>query len=87
MPDIINAIFEFLAAWFLILDVRAIRRDKAVQGFSPLSATFFAVWTGWSTLYYYLLDQHVSCAIALVCLGINIVWLTTVYRFQNRGHG
>ena len=82
MPDIINAIFEIFAGLFLLLDVRAIQRDKEVRGFSPISATFFAVWTLWSAVYYGLLNQPFSCWVAVICFTINLVWLTTVYHYH-----
>ena len=70
------------AGLFLLLDVRAIYRDKEVRGFSPISATFFAVWTTWSAVYYVMLDQYWSAWVATICLAINFLWLHAVYHYR-----
>lgn len=82
--DIINACFEFFAAIVLLLNIRAILKDKTVQGVSILPSVIFCVWGFWNIIYYSSLHQTAS-AIAAGFVGVvNLVWLTLVgyYKFD-----
>ena len=80
--DLINALFEFGGCLALIPSIRAILRDKCVQGFSIYAPIFFTSWGWWNILYYPHLDQFWS-AIAAVLLAItNSIYLVLVFKYR-----
>ncbi len=74
-PDIINGAFEFGGAVALWQNVRAIRRDKRLQGVHWIPALFFAMWGIWGLFYYPHLDQWVSFTGGIALVSVNIIWL------------
>ena len=74
-PDILNGIFELGGSIMLWNNVRAIYKDKAVQGVRVSSTAFFMLWGYWNMFYYPHLDQWWSflggCSITLA----NSVWV------------
>ena len=75
-PDLINGLFEGASSLTIWLNVRAILRDKAVKGFSPVPLIFFASWGYWNLFYYPHLNQWLS-----FFGGVSMVIANTVYIF------
>jgi hypothetical protein len=50
--DIINAIWEFAGAVFMLRAIQVILRDKLVKGIDWTTIFFFASWGLWNTYFY-----------------------------------
>ena len=62
LPDVINGVFEALGGFVVLLNVRAILRDKEVKGVRWSPVGFFSLWGFWNIFYYAHLNQWVSWA-------------------------
>lgn len=82
LPDLVNGLFEFLGAFMILMNVRAIYRDRRLAGVHWGPTVFFTSWGFWNLFYYPHLDQWLSftggCALVLV----NAWWLYLVWRFR-----
>jgi glucose dehydrogenase len=87
--DIANALFNWVAALFVILNAYDIFRQKSVAGHTYPSAIFFAVWAFFSIFYFYGLGQwwtfYANLAMA-VANGALLV-LVFIYRPRKRDDG
>lgn len=84
IPDLINGLFEFFGAFAAYLNVLKIRKDKVVQGYSPLTTVFFSSWGLWNLFYYYHLEQYLSWFGGMAIVLVNIVWLGHVWYYKRR---
>lgn len=74
--DLINALFELSAGFFVFLSVRKTLQDKRVQSVNWLTTAFFAVWGIWNLYYYPSLDQWYS-----FIGGISVAFMNTWWFF------
>lgn len=81
-PDLINGSFEFLGAFVLWQNVRALRRDKVLQGVHWTPTAFFAAWGLWNLFYYPSLDQWFSFWGGVAIVSVNLMWLALVVRYR-----
>jgi hypothetical protein len=81
-PDIANALFELAGAVFLILDCRALHRDKRLRGVYWPGRVFFASWGLWNVLYYPAIAQWFSFSAGLLVLAANAVWCALAWRYR-----
>ena len=79
--DLINGAFELLFGACLWLNVRAILRDKKIDGVSWVPQTLSITWAVWSLLYYPTLGQWWSFAGSCLIVLINGWWLWLVFYF------
>ena len=83
-PDHINAAYEFMGGVMLWQNVWTAYRDKAVQGVSIATTSFFASWGLWNLYYYPHLNQWWSLA-GGICLSIpQCIWLCLLIRYRKR---
>lgn len=83
-PDIINALFEMGGAAFLVLNVRALRRDRVLRGVSAWPVVFFTAWGAWNVYLYPSLGMPLSAAAGVLVLAVNSVWLWMVVDLRRR---
>lgn len=74
-PDMINGSFELMGAFFLLLNVRQLYRDKELNGVHWAPTLFFSTWGVWNLYYYPSLGQWYSFAGGLAIVCINTFWL------------
>lgn len=81
-PDAINGFFELGGALLLLLNVRAILRDREVSGIHWGPTAFFTAWGLWNLFYYPSLDQWFSFAGGVAIVTVNAVWLALVLKYR-----
>lgn len=82
-PDLINGLFEFVAAAFIWMDVRRLRHDRTTRGVYWPGRAFFAAWGLWNLFYYPNLDQWMSFAGGCAIVAVNIWWCTLAWRYRH----
>ena len=82
--DIINGCFELIGGFIYILNIKAIIKDKRVEGVSLLPAFFFSSWGIWNLLYYPSLEQWFSFIGAIGLVIANTTWLILAL-YYNKG--
>ena len=81
--DLINGMFEFAGAGINLLNVRAILRDKKLQGVHWSPYAFFTSWGIWNLWYYPSLDQWFSFVGGAAIVIVNGTWLAlALYYIQ-----
>ena len=91
VPDHINGTFELAGAFFCLLSVLRVIKDKQVHGVSWWHVGFFSGWGFWNLYYYPYLGQWWSFAggVSLVIVNtawvILLIWYDTKQRF-GRAH-
>jgi len=83
-PDAINALFQVLGAFIVLLNVYRVYRDKIVRGVDWRVTAFFVAWGLWNMYYWPHLGQWLSfwAGVAmtlsnLVYLGLMLFYITT----------
>jgi len=82
--DLVNGIFEFSGAGINLLNIRAIIRDKKIQGIHWAPYVFFTSWGIWSLWYYSSLDQWFSFLGGIAIAIVNAIWLTLVLYYIHK---
>jgi len=82
--DATNAVFETIGALVVLLNVRALLRDRRIAGVHWAPTVFFTTWGIWNVLYYPALGQWASAAAGVLLALANIAWLVLVWRFRPR---
>lgn len=83
MNDIINAMFELLAGFFVALHCLKLFKDKQVRGASIWATSFFTLWGFWNIYYYPSLDQWWSMFGGIAVVTMNIVWVGLMWKYRN----
>lgn len=81
-PDAINGLFETFGGIAIFGHVRAILRDKAVQGLNPIACVFFTSWGYWNLYYYPHLDQWLSFIGGLLIVAGNTWWVALILKYR-----
>lgn len=82
--DLMNACFEFIGAFFVWSNVRALLRDRSVAGVN-LSVTGFYIAWGCSNVYYYTLLEHWWSLVGdLGIVSANVVWLVLALYYRRQ---
>lgn len=79
--DMVNGLFEFVAACFLFLNVLKLHKDKQIRGVSPWPVVFFTAWGFWNIHYYPSLGQFWSMIGGLFVVSVNMIWLFQVAMY------
>ena len=74
-PDLVNSLFEWGGALFMILNIRRLHHDKVVRGVDWRVTAFFTVWGFWNLYYYPALDQWLSFAATLGIVTGNTIYM------------
>lgn len=85
-PDMTQAAFEFGSACFQVLNVRAIRRSRAITGVHWIPTAFFAAWGVYNLWFYAMLNLPLAWWAGLSITLINLIWLGHVcYYASSKG--
>lgn len=85
-PDLVNALFQCLGGWIILLNVKCILHDKMVRGVDWRTLAFFTTWSAWNLYYYMHLSQWWSLAAGLLMLGSNALYLgLMIYYTKHEG--
>lgn len=79
--DLVNAIFESLAGFFILASCRRLYIDKRVRGVSWLQVAFFTSWGIWNLVYYPSLGQWLSFAGGVVLAATNLLYLSMMIYY------
>lgn len=82
LPDLVNGAFEFAGACFNLINIRALLRDKRVQGVHWAPTLFFTSWGAWNIYYYPSLDQWASFTGGLFIVATNLTWISLVFAYR-----
>lgn len=82
--DGVNASFEIIAGFLLLLNVREIVRTKTVKGVHLAPAIFFTIWGMWNIFYYPMLKQPISFYAALLVVAANGAWVILAVYYKNK---
>lgn len=82
--DVINGLFEFLGAPFILLSVIKLYKQKQVKGVSWVHAVFFTIWGWWNLFYYPSLGQWISFAGGIAIVVTNSLWLVQMLYYSRR---
>jgi hypothetical protein len=74
-PDLFNATIEFVGALFQVMNVRALLRDRQIQGVSWVPTLFFWSWGIWNLYFYSHLQQWASLIGGIALTSVNLIWL------------
>src|SRR5690349_13610183 len=85
--DLVNGLFEAIGAACVLMNVRALLRDRHIAGVHWAPTVFFTAWGAWNVVYYPTLDQWFSTAGGSLLLLANLWWIFLVWRFRPRAIG
>lgn len=84
MEDLINAGFEIVAGFMVLLHCRTLLKDKMVKGVNVLATAFFTGWGVWNLHYYPHLEQMWSFYASLLLVAANTLWLTMMLHYKRK---
>lgn len=84
MADLINALLEGMAGFFILVSIREAWSRRDVSGIHWVHALYFTAWGAWNLFYYPYLDQWYSAACAILVFGVNAFYLFTVIKFRRK---
>jgi hypothetical protein len=84
MADLINALFEGLAGFFILASIRDAWKSRQAIGIHPLHVAYFTAWGFWNLYYYAHLDQWLSWACGILVAIVNSFYLYTVIKFRRK---
>ena len=81
-PDMINAGFEVFGTVGVLVNCRAVFRDKRWAGLSPSVSFGFCLWGFWNIFYYGDLQQPFSvvASVGVACANSLYLYMLWVYR-------
>lgn len=82
--DATNAFFELVGALLMVLNIRAVLRDKMVRGVNWLVIAFFASWGFWNLFYYPHLGQWLSFAAGVLLVTGNTVYAALLVYYVRK---
>lgn len=80
-PDVLNAGFELVGAFFTWQNFKRIRRDKGYAGIYWPAVVFFTSWGLWNLFYYPHLGQWWSATAGLALFVCNCCWLGGMWYY------
>lgn len=80
--DYVNASFEFISGFMVLLHCKNVIRDKAVAGVSIPATAFFALWGMWNVFYYPQLDQFFSAIAGVFICFANCLWVYLLLKYK-----
>lgn len=84
LPDLVNAAFEALGGFIILLNVRRILKDRLVRGADWRVMAFFTAWGLWNLYYYPHLGQWWSFAAGTWIAVVNAVYLALMVHFVHK---
>lgn len=80
--DLINGLFECVFGLLRLVDVRAIIRDKKIQGVSWLPVSIAVGWGFWNLLFYPIHHLWWSFWGGIFIVTTNCTWLWFVFKYR-----
>lgn len=77
----INAGFESFSGLLMLLNCRALYRDKGYQGINIVAQVGFTAWGFWNLFYYPHLGQWMSFCGGLVLVLANVLWIALAFYY------
>ncbi len=81
-PDHITAVFQVLAAGFILMSVLLLHESKIVRGVHRTTVLFFALMGCWNVFYFWHLDQPWSTAAGALVAAANVIWLVQIMHYR-----
>lgn len=86
--DLINGLFEFSGAIFILRNIILLLEEKCVNGVSAISTLYFTSWGCWNLYYYPSLHQMISFWGGVALAITNGIWVILMvyyrYLYKNR---
>lgn len=79
--DIVNAGYESIGGFMILLHCLALYRDKEVKGVSVFATVVFTTWGYWNLYYYPHLNQWASFAGGIVIVTANTLWIAMMFYY------
>ncbi len=83
-PDLLNGTFEFCGAFFILLSILKLHKDKQVRGVHWLQVSYFFAWGLWNLYYYPHLNQWMSFIGGIAVVATNGVWLGQMLYYLHK---
>lgn len=80
--DLANGCFEATGGIMILMNCRALYRDKCFRGVSLLPTLFFTSWGIFNLGYYPHLGQWLSFTGGLTIAIANLIWLSLALRYR-----
>lgn len=78
--DIINSAFYLINCIYWFANIRAILRDKKIDGFVWHIVAFFFVWSVWDLFYLIIAKQQISFYIQLISATEQLIYVALCVR-------
>jgi hypothetical protein len=82
--DLIQALFELGSAVFGLLNIRAIRKSKKLEGVHWAPTAFFTIWGAWNIYFYWYIAYPLAWGAGIAITVVNAVWLGHVYYYWRK---
>lgn|GEM_PF-1237238 len=82
--DAINALFEFGGALVLLLNIRALWRDRKLAGVRIAPTVWYQCWGAWNLVYYFQIGQRLSWFAGFAVFAVNSVWVLLAIAFTRK---
>lgn len=85
-PDVTQAMWEAGSACLQLLNLRAVRRARKVEGVHWLPTAFYFAWGIYNIWFYRVLSLPFAFWASLAITAVNLTWLLHVWYYaRNRG--
>ena len=82
-PDFTNGLFELFASLFVILNIRAVLKDRSVKGVSWIAVAFFTLWSAWNVWFYPIQNLMYSFYGGILVCITNFIYLYLLIKYKN----
>jgi len=82
--DLVNGVYEFMGAPFILMSILQLHKDKKVKGVSWIHVAFFSSWGYWNLYYYPHLNQWCSFLGGLFLVLTNTFWLGQIVYYLRK---
>lgn len=80
--DFVNGLFEMGGSLLILLNIKALYRDKEIKGLSPLPLLFFTSWGLWNCWFYPTNGFMWSFVGGLMLALVNLAWLAQILWYM-----
>src|ERR1051326_5535797 len=81
-PDMINGMFELMAALLVGNHCRVVLKDRCVKGVSVASTAIFTLWGFWNIFFYENLEQWYSLGGGIMLMLVNTLYVLLLLHFR-----
>lgn len=82
---LVNGLFEFVGACFMMRDVFQLHRDKDIKGVYWPSRFLFATWGIWNLWYYPRNSDWFSFSGGIALVTVNLIWCYLALKYRPHG--